>query len=271
VQLIRFVDPNSLLIRCSGQPDREDVMSERWFYGYDGERFGPVPLESLRQMIAAGQLLPTDLVWHDGLPGWQPASSVPALGFRASGPSEPPPLPVPHPVDLTDWQQAVKWAGPWLWRHKPVLFSLGIVASLLPLLIWAIVRRGERLPDPLVIACVIAAAIFGFALLIAGGVAVVRIAEAAGRKAQLQQKWEPVAPGSPWIQFCQDGGFLRGDGFGARYTFDGRGDTIHLTPADGGEPVTMKVVSLSPKELAVLSDGTTRIYRRVSWWRQLFG
>lgn len=50
-----------------------------WYVARDGQTWGPAELEQLRQAATSGELLPDDLVWQDGMDGWKPASSVPAL------------------------------------------------------------------------------------------------------------------------------------------------------------------------------------------------
>ncbi len=57
-----------------------------------GEQHGPYPEASAREMLAAGQLLPTDLAWHAGADGWKPLSEL--LG-AAQPPATPPPTPPP--------------------------------------------------------------------------------------------------------------------------------------------------------------------------------
>lgn len=51
-----------------------------------GTPSGPLTLDQLHQRVAAGALTPTTLAWTEGLPGWQPASQIPALAglFQAS-------------------------------------------------------------------------------------------------------------------------------------------------------------------------------------------
>ena len=51
---------------------------------------GPFPIEQVRQMLASGELKPTDHVFHEGLTAWVTAAQSPALA-AAGGP--PPPLP----------------------------------------------------------------------------------------------------------------------------------------------------------------------------------
>lgn len=56
----------------------------------NGVQEGPYPVEQVRQMLASGQLLPTDHVFHEGLTDWVAAAQSPALAT----PGAPPPLPV---------------------------------------------------------------------------------------------------------------------------------------------------------------------------------
>lgn len=55
------------------------MSADQWFYAQQGRQLGPVPLDTIRQMLATGALQPTDLVWRDGMSGWLPAHSVPEL------------------------------------------------------------------------------------------------------------------------------------------------------------------------------------------------
>jgi hypothetical protein len=47
--------------------------------GRNGQQNGPFSVEELRVMVARGELAPTDLVWKDGMAGWEPASTIPGL------------------------------------------------------------------------------------------------------------------------------------------------------------------------------------------------
>jgi hypothetical protein len=53
--------------------------TEKWYYSRQGQRLGPMPLENLKQALAQGQMLATDLVWKAGLPNWVPAHTIAAL------------------------------------------------------------------------------------------------------------------------------------------------------------------------------------------------
>ena len=79
-----------------------------WFYSHNGEpQQGPFSAADLRRMAAAGQLLRTDHLWKEGMPGWVAASSVKNLFPDAAPPSTPmnvqatPPSPTPAHVQST--------------------------------------------------------------------------------------------------------------------------------------------------------------------------
>lgn len=61
-----------------------------WYIARDGLQHGPVSHEQMRVAIIQGALLPTDLIWHAGLPRWEPAHALLGIGGRTEAP---PPLP----------------------------------------------------------------------------------------------------------------------------------------------------------------------------------
>jgi hypothetical protein len=61
----------------------------------NGQRFGPVAAHQLKALAAAGQLLPTDLVWREGMADWRPASQCKGL-FSATPPAA---IPVAVPAN----------------------------------------------------------------------------------------------------------------------------------------------------------------------------
>lgn len=67
----------------------------QWFYAREAVQFGPVGTGQLRQLAAAGQLAPEDLVWREGMADWAPASRV--RGLFPEGKGEPPESPVSPP------------------------------------------------------------------------------------------------------------------------------------------------------------------------------
>lgn len=51
--------------------------------GRNGQQTGPFSVDQLKAMATSGELQPTDLVWKDGMAGWEPASTLPGV-FGAS-------------------------------------------------------------------------------------------------------------------------------------------------------------------------------------------
>jgi hypothetical protein len=47
--------------------------------GRNGQQTGPYSIEQLRMMASRGELSPSDLVWQEGMPSWEPASSLPGV------------------------------------------------------------------------------------------------------------------------------------------------------------------------------------------------
>ncbi len=66
-------------------------MADLWYYTAGGQQAGPVSEAQLRQLAAGGHLNAGDMVWHEGMPQWAPASTVPGL--------VPEPVPRRGPVD----------------------------------------------------------------------------------------------------------------------------------------------------------------------------
>ncbi len=58
-----------------------------------GERFGPYSLEEVNQYLAAGNVLPTDLGWHEGMAEWVTVTEIAGVQ-TGSGGAPPPPPPV---------------------------------------------------------------------------------------------------------------------------------------------------------------------------------
>lgn len=50
-----------------------------WFYTSAGQKCGPFSADQLKQLAEAGVLLPEDMIWQTGMPGWVAAHSIPAF------------------------------------------------------------------------------------------------------------------------------------------------------------------------------------------------
>src|ERR1700730_18600490 len=64
------------------------MMDPGYYYSREGQRFGPVPGEQLKQLAAAGQLQPDDLIWKEGMANWIQAARVKGL-FSTTAPQPP--------------------------------------------------------------------------------------------------------------------------------------------------------------------------------------
>ena len=98
-------------------------MADQWYVGRNGQKAGPYTTEQLRQMAAAGQLVPSDLLWKQGLETWVPLSQARGL-LPAAGGGTLPPLDLPAqggfgprdqalpPQAAADWNPYEAGVGP---------------------------------------------------------------------------------------------------------------------------------------------------------------
>ena len=68
--------------------------SDRWFYGSEGQRRGPINRDALVDLLLTDNLAESTLVWRSGFAEWKRASEVPELRSEI-----PPPLPLSAPED----------------------------------------------------------------------------------------------------------------------------------------------------------------------------
>jgi hypothetical protein len=78
-------------------------MANEWHYTKNGQRFGPVSGQQLKELAAKGGIGPDDLVWKEGMPQWVPASKIKGL-LPSSAPNATEPPPVPPVVDTAETQ-----------------------------------------------------------------------------------------------------------------------------------------------------------------------
>lgn len=63
-------------------------MAQEWYYAQGDQKVGPVSAAELKRAAADGHLLPTDLVWTDGMTDWKEAKVVKGLaGVWAASPA----------------------------------------------------------------------------------------------------------------------------------------------------------------------------------------
>lgn len=61
-----------------------------WYYAAGGQQQGPVDDTQFETLIRSGQITPETLVWHDGLPSWQPLRQVRPAAAGSAAASAPP-------------------------------------------------------------------------------------------------------------------------------------------------------------------------------------
>jgi len=54
-------------------------MAAEWYYSKGSQQHGPVSASDLKILAKSGALLPTDMVWKEGMAEWKPASNVKGL------------------------------------------------------------------------------------------------------------------------------------------------------------------------------------------------
>lgn len=74
-----------------------------YFIARNGQQLGPLSSEQIAQMQATGQIAPQDMVWHEGMNGWQTAQIV--FGPAAF------PTPPPPPVFQSKKNSPLGWAS----------------------------------------------------------------------------------------------------------------------------------------------------------------
>jgi hypothetical protein len=91
-----------------------EVTSNAWYYAVNQQRIGPIAEASLRDMIAAGQVHATTLVWCESMSNWQAAAMTPAFAgmFAPVGSQPVPPPPQGQPLNAAYAPSGVSYAPP---------------------------------------------------------------------------------------------------------------------------------------------------------------
>lgn len=112
-------------------------MAAEWYYSKEEEQFGPVSTDELKALAESGELLPTDLIWKEGVAEWTPAGK--SKGLFPSTPAVSPVKKAPPPLvkATVAGNEAVadKLGSRWS-SHKLQILGIGLgVAVLLTLII----------------------------------------------------------------------------------------------------------------------------------------
>lgn len=109
----------------------------QWHYAHNGQKFGPVSDQQLKQLADSGQLLPTDLVWKKGMAEWVKAGQIKELFSGPSG-NVPPPAPStpqeqPIPAIVLSPTERAKgfWAGLTTFQKAFVVYGMAVAGLFL--------------------------------------------------------------------------------------------------------------------------------------------
>ena len=122
-------------------------MATEWHYGQGEEQHGPVPLEELKQLVASGQVQPTDMVWNPDMPDWLPAGEVEELfpKQRQELVTEPVPEPSPSVSSTQPCDKAVA-IRTLLTSHKTAVGIAALCVVGLVVLVSFLLSRGNKEP-----------------------------------------------------------------------------------------------------------------------------
>jgi len=101
----------------------------QWYLARDGQQYGPFSDADLAKYHAAGQLGPTDFLWHEALPNWR--SALVLFPPRRDGPIPSPPTrdqrrPAPGLArDRTGGGQGA------VWRRRAIIALIALLSSAL--------------------------------------------------------------------------------------------------------------------------------------------
>jgi hypothetical protein len=80
-------------------------MADEWFYTQQGKQQGPVGAARLKELAAGGSLLPTDLVWKEGMANWVAARSTRGLFPSEQVAAKPLPVQAAAPLPTAEYEE----------------------------------------------------------------------------------------------------------------------------------------------------------------------
>ena len=102
------------------------MAADQWYYTQSGQKSGPIQGSDLKRLAVAGKIVPTDMVWREGMSEWSPASRVEGLFPVASVSAVPPPVPpsVLAVADAPETNLDDRYNGLYRSSDQRVLFGL---------------------------------------------------------------------------------------------------------------------------------------------------
>jgi hypothetical protein len=98
-QTTRSADPTT-----TGSASVGSSPVKEWYYAQSGTQIGPIEFGMLSQLVTAGQIQPTDLVWRHGMEQWRPACSFTKLCWPQPSEEEEGDVPPPPPPSVPSIQ-----------------------------------------------------------------------------------------------------------------------------------------------------------------------
>lgn len=99
-----------------------------WYYSKDGLQMGPVSLEELSVKAKGGEILPSDLVWREGMADWLALARVPELMDVK--------CPVGNPSAMTQPSLPAQQTGGSVPLPQPPAYHGNYMAPVIPTYIW---------------------------------------------------------------------------------------------------------------------------------------
>ncbi|MBC7979716.1 MAG: CD225/dispanin family protein [Armatimonadetes bacterium] len=100
-----------------------------WYYSKNGLQLGPVPEEELLAKFKNGEVLPTDLIWKEGMSDWKPLGQVSEF-LAGNGSASPVPMPVPKAMGNVPIAQPQAYSGNYQKQVIPNYLWQSIVVTL---------------------------------------------------------------------------------------------------------------------------------------------
>jgi hypothetical protein len=125
--------PNSTMTSQDRTSPERTSQERRWYLARDGRQYGPFSDADLAKFHAAGQLGPTDFLWHEALPNWR--SALVLFPPQRDGPVRAPPTrdqrrPAPGLApNRTGSVRPKGQAG--VWRRRAIVALIALLCSAL--------------------------------------------------------------------------------------------------------------------------------------------
>jgi hypothetical protein len=126
-------------------------MASQWYYARNGQKYGPITSAQLTNLAKTGQLLPSDLIWKDGMPQWVAAGRSAQL-FSQQQPSPlvgtPAPFESPVVVDVRSSTTHIRGSSQRRKRQRGLIISASVLTVCFLLIGSALLARSRSQAPP---------------------------------------------------------------------------------------------------------------------------